>query len=92
LTWIKANCALVRYGPNVSAESFLDFDARPCFAQQRPPLPAILDAVHALAPGQAFRLTTPIEPVPLYAMLAGMGFSHQATRGPDGAWVVVFRR
>ena len=73
-------------------ETFLDLDVRSLFGDHRPPLPAILDAVHSLAPGQAFRLTTPIEPVPLYRLLAGMGFSHQAARAPDGAWVVVFRR
>jgi uncharacterized protein (DUF2249 family) len=76
----------------MSGEAFLDLDVRPLFAAKRAPLPAILDAVSNLVPGQALRLTAPIEPAPLYQMLARQGFSHETSRTPDGAWVIIFRR
>ena len=72
-------------------ESFLELDVRPLVASRRPPLPAILDAVSRLASGQALRLIAPFEPVPLYAVLADRGYSHETTTRADGTWVVIFR-
>lgn len=54
------------------------------------PLPQILEAVAALAPGQPLRLFTTFEPLPLYAVLARKGFSHEATRRGEGDWEVLF--
>ncbi|MHB1950797.1 MAG: DUF2249 domain-containing protein [Acidiferrobacteraceae bacterium] len=54
------------------------------------PLPAILEAVASLTPGQPLRLFTTFEPLPLYAVLGRKGFSHEATRHAEGDWEVVF--
>lgn len=76
----------------MSDPAFLDLDVRPLVASKRPPLPAILDAVSRLEPGQALRMTAPFEPVPLFAMLGKQGFRHEARTEIDGTWVIVFRR
>ncbi len=70
----------------------LELDIRPLSAAQRPPLPAILDAVGRLAPGQPFRLIAPFEPAPLYQLLAQQGFTHETTARDDGTWQIDFRR
>lgn len=69
-----------------------ELDVRPLCAARQPPLPAILDAVARLAPGQALRLVAPFEPVPLYQLLARQGFVHEVSTRPDGAWEIVFRQ
>lgn len=76
----------------MNEENFLELDVRPLFAARRPPMPEILAAVDKLAPGQALRLTAPIEPTPLYAFLGKRGFTHEASRAEDGSWVIVFRQ
>ena len=54
------------------------------------PLPRILNAVGALAPGQALRLLVPFEPLPLYGVLGRKGFDHRAVRQGEGDWEVLF--
>ena len=54
------------------------------------PLPRILEAVGALAPGQALRLLVPFEPLPLYGLLGRKGFDHQAVRHGEADWEVLF--
>lgn len=73
-------------------ETFLDLDVRPLVAARRPPMPEILRAIDQLVPGQALRLTAPMEPAPLFAFLAQRGFNHESSRADDGSWVIVFRR
>jgi uncharacterized protein (DUF2249 family) len=70
----------------------LEIDVRPLCAAKRPPLPAILAAVSRLAPGQGLRVIAPFEPAPLYDLLGQRGFSHTASRRPDGAWEVDFKQ
>ena len=70
----------------------LELDVRPLFASRQPPLPVIFDAVGRLAPGQRLRLIAPIEPVPLYDLLALQGFTHDTTQNEEGDWIVEFRR
>lgn len=69
----------------------LELDVRPLFAAGRPPLVPILNAVNRLEPGQALRLIAPIQPVPLVALLAQRGFTHEEHERADGAWEIVFR-
>jgi uncharacterized protein (DUF2249 family) len=69
----------------------LELDVRPICTARHPPLPAILDAVSRLAPGQDFRLIAPFEPAPLYQLLGQQGFTHLARELPDGAWEITFR-
>ena len=68
-----------------------ELDVRPLFASGRPPLIPILDAVNRLQPGQALRLIAPIQPVPLFALLAQRGFTPEAKERADGAWEILFR-
>jgi uncharacterized protein (DUF2249 family) len=69
----------------------LELDVRPICASKLPPLPAILDAVGRLAPGQNFRLIAPFEPSPLYQLLGQQGFTHSTHKLPDGSWEITFR-
>lgn len=69
----------------------LELDVRPLFASGRPPLPAILNAVNRLQPGQALRLVAPFPPVPLYDLLRERGFTAEPREREDGAWEVLFR-
>jgi uncharacterized protein (DUF2249 family) len=70
----------------------LELDIRPLCEAQRPPLPAILDAVGRLAPGQALLLIAPFEPAPLYQLLGRQGFSHRNKTRDDGTWEILFSR
>jgi len=54
------------------------------------PLPRIMEAVNQLMPGQALRLLTTFEPLPLYTVLAHKGFSHKAIHRDTNDWEVVF--
>jgi uncharacterized protein (DUF2249 family) len=69
----------------------LELDVRPLFAAGRPPLVPILNAVNRLEPGQALRLIAPIQPTPLYELLAERGFTAEPSERADGAWEIVFR-
>ena len=75
----------------MSSLSPLELDVRPLFAAGKPPLVPILNAVNRLEPGQSFRLIAPFEPMPLYEMLAGRGFTPVATKRDDGAWEILFK-
>jgi uncharacterized protein (DUF2249 family) len=70
----------------------LELDVRPLFAAHQPPMAAILDTVGRLAPGQAFRLIAPFEPLPLYQLLAQHGLKPSARVRDDGAWEIMFRQ
>ncbi len=70
----------------------LELDIRPLCDAHRPPLPAILDAVDTLAPGQPLRLIAPFEPAPLYQLLGQQGFTHLKRVRDDGVWEIVFSR
>jgi uncharacterized protein (DUF2249 family) len=67
-------------------------DVREDLRQGRHPFEKILQTVAALRPNQLLRLLAPFEPVPLFAVLAQQGFTHQS-RQIDGAdWEVLFSR
>ena len=68
----------------------VELDVRPFFENQRPPLPAILEAVNRLQPGQPFRLIAPFEPKPLYDLLGQRGYQAEAKQRPDEAWEILF--
>jgi uncharacterized protein (DUF2249 family) len=69
----------------------LELDVCPLVAAGRPPLPAILNAVNRLEPGQALRLIAPFEPKPLYARLLERGLMSVPTERTDGTWEILFR-
>lgn len=74
-----------------STTPFTELDVRPLFAQGRPPLPAIQEAVSALPAGHGLRLIAPMEPTPLYTLLGKQGFHHEARAQADGSWAILFR-
>jgi uncharacterized protein (DUF2249 family) len=77
-------------GRMTSTTPFADLDVRPLFAQGRPPLPVILDAVSALPAGHGLRLIAPLEPTPLYTLLGKQGFRAEARAREDGSWEILF--
>ncbi|MGC4074125.1 MAG: DUF2249 domain-containing protein [Nibricoccus sp.] len=68
----------------------LELDVRPLCAGGRPPMPAILDALGRLAPGQSLRLIAPFEPVPLYDFMGQRGFTHETSEREAGVWIILF--
>jgi uncharacterized protein (DUF2249 family) len=67
-----------------------ELDVRPLLASGQGPMGAIMEAVQALAPGQALRLIAPFEPAPLYARLGDRGFTHLTRRRDDGSFEITF--
>lgn len=66
-------------------------DVRDDLRAGREPLARILAAVDALPPGRGLRLYATFEPIPLYRVLAGRGFAHEARRLGEGDWEILFR-
>lgn len=65
-------------------------DVRPLCDRGQPPLPAILNTVSRLEPGQCLELTVAFEPVPLYDFLRARGFSHEVRQAGPDVWVILF--
>jgi uncharacterized protein (DUF2249 family) len=67
-------------------------DVRPMLARGEEPFHAVMTAAAAVPVGQALRLRAGFEPLPLYDVLAGRGFSHWSRQsGPDD-WETIFLR
>jgi uncharacterized protein (DUF2249 family) len=77
---------------SMATPSPLRLDVRPLCETRQPPLPAILEAISRLAPGQAFQLIAPFEPTPLYQLLGQQGFTATTRETGDGAWEIIFSR
>lgn len=87
----QGNCGAARYTLEMDQPAPLVLDVRPLFAAHQPPLGAILSAVERLLPGQEFHLIAPMQPTPLYQLLAQRGLTHHAAQAEDGSWRIVFR-
>lgn len=70
--------------------SFTDLDVRPILRAGGEPFAEIMKAVSSLAPGQGLRLFATFKPVPLFAVLAKKGFTHEETELEGGEWEVRF--
>jgi uncharacterized protein (DUF2249 family) len=69
-----------------------DLDVRPLLANGQEPFSVIMASAARVPAHAALRLRTTFEPVPLYDVLGGRGFQHEAHQlGPDD-WEIVFRR
>lgn len=70
----------------------LVLDVRPDLAAGREPMTKILAAARSVRPNGDLVVLVPFEPIPLYSVLARLGFSHAAQ--PIGAlgYRVTFRR
>ncbi len=67
-------------------------DVRPMMAAGKEPFTAIMDAVQSLAQDEEFELLAPLDPVPLYQVLAARGFTHESQAIGKGDYRVRFRR
>lgn len=67
-------------------------DVRPMMAAGKEPFDAIMTAVGALGPREAFELLAPLDPVPLYQVLGAQGFQHRTEALGGGDYRVVFTR
>ncbi len=70
---------------------FVDLDVRPILRAGGEPFGAIMGAVNALKPGEGLRLLATFKPVPLFNVLGGKGFTHEAREIGGGDWEVLFR-
>jgi uncharacterized protein (DUF2249 family) len=67
-------------------------DVRDDFRAGRQPCTRIMDAAKPLAPGQALRLVTPFQPVPLFSVLGDLGFASESRQVGADHWETVFTR
>ena len=74
----------------MTAPAPLTLDVRHILRSGSEPFGAIMQNVRALVPGQSLRLLATIRPVPLFAVMAGRGFTHTAQPLADGDWEVLF--
>ena len=70
--------------------SVRELDVRPMLRTGEEPFQAIMDAVGALAPGEALRLIAPFRPVPLFSVMANRGFAASDRPLDGGDWEVLF--
>jgi len=74
------------------SRNIVTLDVREDLRQGREPFSRIMQAVAGLAEGEALRLLAPMEPVPLFGVLARQGFTHQARPTDSGDWEILFTR
>jgi len=67
-------------------------DVREDLRQGREPFQRIMMAANGLQAGQEIELWAPFEPQPLFGVMAGMGFDHEAEAQADDDWRVRFYR
>ncbi len=70
--------------------SIITLDVREDFRAGKGPCDKIQNALDQVGPDATLRLLVPFEPVPLFALAAAKGFTHSATRSPEGHWEVRF--
>ena len=67
-------------------------DVRPDLARGQEPFSKIISAARAIEPGGRLVVLAPFEPVPLYGVLARMGFSNVTEALGSEGFRVTFRR
>ena len=67
-------------------------DVRPDIQEGREPFSRIMNAVDALGPNDSLLLIAPFQPVPLFRVMSGKGFTSQASPTETGDWEVLFTR
>ncbi|QRM57147.1 DUF2249 domain-containing protein [Sinorhizobium sp. BG8] len=65
-------------------------DVRPMLRSGGEPFQAIMQAVQELRPGQALKLFATFRPQPLFRVMQGAGFDHEAHEIEGGDWEVIF--
>ncbi len=74
----------------VPPESISDLDVREVLRNGLEPFAGIMAAIGAVKPGAILRIRAIFEPVPLYSVLGGRGFSHWTEKLADDDWRVWF--
>lgn len=65
-------------------------DVRPILKSGGEPFQEIMQVVQDLAPGQGLKLVAPFRPQPLFRVMEGRGFDHEAREIENGHWEVLF--
>lgn len=65
-------------------------DVRPILKSGGEPFQEIMQAVQGLVPGQGLKLVAPFRPQPLFRVMEGRGFDHEAREIEGGHWEVLF--
>lgn len=73
-------------------EKIVTLDVRNDIRNGNEPFSKIMFTVGQLQPGERLALLAPFEPVPLFAVMARRGFTHEARQMPGGDWEVLFTR
>ena len=74
------------------SEKTIVVDVREDLREGREPFQRIMMAANSLRPDQEMELWALFEPKPLFAMMGGMGFEHEAEEQSNGDWRVRFFR
>ena len=78
--------------PAMSETAYKTLDVRPILKSGGEPFSVIMQTVTALEPGQGLRLLATFEPVPLFKLLGGQGFSQESRQTGPGDWEILFTR
>lgn len=70
----------------------VELDVREYHGRGEEPFDAIMSAVNTLGPEDVFVLINSFEPLPLYRVLEGKGFNHEAEQLSADHWRITFRR
>ncbi len=73
------------------ADRVVDLDVREYHRRGEEPFAAIMEAVNGLEPGDVFVLVNSFEPLPLYRVMEGKGFTHEAEQVAPDEWRITFR-
>jgi uncharacterized protein (DUF2249 family) len=92
LTRVKAVGEASFYLGTMMSDKIVRLDVREEFRRAQPPFPRIMNTVSGLLEGQELLLVAPIEPVPLFSILAQRGFGHASRQIESGDWEVRFSR
>ncbi len=70
----------------------VELDVRPFHERGEEPFHAIMEAVAGLGPADTLVLVNSFEPLPLYGVMARLGFTHRTEHKGPGEWRITFRR
>jgi uncharacterized protein (DUF2249 family) len=70
----------------------VELDVRHYHAEGREPFADIMAAISGLESGDSLVLRNTFEPVPLYGVLAGRGFSHAVKQESPSDWFITFTK
>lgn len=65
-------------------------DVRGLMARGEEPFATIMAAVASLSPGEPLELVAPLDPVPLYSVMASRGYGHETEDLGEGDFRVIF--